>query len=225
MSTDYRHTDKQLRLVIGAVALCCSQESAHKQRDRQTDGQTLPSTLSFNFMVDNNYGKASKLRWVSYPHPPPSILTGEFHPYVSWCMCRAGTPDRLILYDGFSNPIHRFTDIMWENYMRHIETRGSNFFGLLVIWTSVSVWVPISAIPNGQTPSCLYLNIVKIELFTRDLMQWCANPGISNPDPNPGVSNPNPHKSESTSFFLNPNPNLNPTASNPNPDSNPTQSM
>ncbi len=51
--------------------------------------------------------------------------------------------------------------------------------------------------------------------------QWCANPGISNPnpDPNPGTSNPNPAESESTPIFLNPNPN--PTASNPNPDSNP----
>ncbi len=59
--------------------------------------------------------------------------------------------------------------------------------------------------------------------LTYDPYQWCANPGISNPnpDPNPGTLNPNPAESESTPFFLNPNPNPNPTALNPNPDSNP----
>ena len=44
MPTDHRHTDKHFRLVM--TLLCSKQESAHRQMDGQTDGQTLPSTLS-----------------------------------------------------------------------------------------------------------------------------------------------------------------------------------
>ncbi len=65
--TDYRHTDNPLGLVMG---VCCSllhsakprskvkrfsQESAHRRTDGQTDGRTLPSTLSPRFAVDK-YG-------------------------------------------------------------------------------------------------------------------------------------------------------------------------
>ncbi len=49
--------------------------------------------------------------------------------------------------------------------------------------------------------------------------QWCANPGISNPNPDPNPDTSNPAESEYTPFFLNPNPK--PTALHPNPDSNP----
>ncbi len=44
----YRHTDKHLRLVMGAVALC------REIVDWRTDRLTVPRTLSLGFMVDNN---------------------------------------------------------------------------------------------------------------------------------------------------------------------------
>ncbi len=80
------------------------------------------------------------------------------------------------------------------------------------------LWV---ALVNMTLITMFYMMGVLIWSHTSYSNQWCANPGISNPnpDPNPGTLNPNPAESESTPFFLNPNPNPNPTASNP--DSNP----
>ena len=47
MSTDYRHTDNHLRLVMVVVP----QESAHRQTNKRADGWMLPSTLSPGFAV------------------------------------------------------------------------------------------------------------------------------------------------------------------------------
>ncbi len=48
--TDYRHTDKHLRLVTGELG----------HTNGQTDGRTLPITLSPRFAVDNEEGLCGK---------------------------------------------------------------------------------------------------------------------------------------------------------------------
>ena len=49
--TDYKH----LRLVMTLIALCCQavQTGELGHTNGQTDGRTLPSTLSLRFAVDN----------------------------------------------------------------------------------------------------------------------------------------------------------------------------
>ena len=76
-------------------------------------------------------------------------------------------------------------------------------------WAHINVKLHFSVMP-------LHLSVEEVFVPSKDgLLLYTSD------IPNPDTSNPNPAESESTPFFLNMNPNLNPTASNPNPDSNP----
>ena len=54
MPTEYRHTDKHLRLVMTLNAHCCTRQRRAPKTNGWMDGRMLPSTLFSRFAVDND---------------------------------------------------------------------------------------------------------------------------------------------------------------------------
>ena len=88
--TDYRHTDKHLRLVMTLIALCCTRQSRAPSRestDKQTDGQTdgryqvhylpalLPKILTASIAVHRNDHLAPACRYCPFPMQLQVICT------------------------------------------------------------------------------------------------------------------------------------------------------